>query len=93
MITASEAHSESQYNRAIVELENKISEEIKKATVKGEYKVNISIPTDTADYVRKVLREKLKKLGYEYDIPDYEEILSNCPMEQRRWYDNIYIGW
>ena len=33
MMTASEAHNESQYNGAIVELENKISEEIKKATV------------------------------------------------------------
>lgn len=93
MMTASEAHNESQYNKTILDLENKIAEEIKKATVKGEYKVSILIPTGTADYVREVLREKLKELGYEYDIPDYEERPSNCPMEQWRWYDNIYISW
>lgn len=93
IMKASEAHNESQYNKVILDLENKIAEEIKKTTVKGEYKVSISIPTDTANYVREALREKLKELGYEYNIPPYEKRPAGCPTEQWRWYDNITISW
>lgn len=93
MITAREARDKTKYNSTILELEKEIEKEIQKAIDNGKYSCLIDIKTDTSDYIRDVIRNKLIELGYLCDVPIYESMPYGCPSDQWRYYDTIHISW
>lgn len=93
MITASEARNKTKYNSTILEIKKEIEKTIQNAIDNGKYDCVMDIDIDTSDYIREVIRKELLKLGYQCNIPCYEQKPYNCPSDQWRYYDTIHISW
>ena len=97
MITAQKAFNETKHHATIIKIVNEIDNEIKKEIQKGNYEARIGIRSDTPEYVREEIRQLLKSLGYNFDVPVYKidpiYNFDNAPCDQAIYYDYIKVNW
>lgn len=93
MKTAVTAFQETKFCKEIIDFKKSIETDIEKAISSGNYECEVSFSTDVPDSVRNKVRDELRRLGYDVNIPKHEERPSDCPVEQWGYFDTAKINW
>ena len=93
MKTAATAFQETKFCKEIIDFKKSIETDIEKAISSGNYECEVSFSTDVPDSVRDKVRDELRRLGYDVNIPRHEERPSGCPADQCNCWDTAKINW